>query len=108
VVQRPLLAELLAELHRNHNPRIVVALRPQDPLPEWVTHVAFVEGQKFDTMKRNDYTPHQLPDLQHESIAKAPRPPPRMDTREELLSLKDVRVQYGDRKVHLILPPVHI
>ena len=86
----------------------MLALRPQDPLPEWVTHVAFVEGQKLDTMKRDYYTPHQLPNLQRESIVKAPRPPPRMDTKEELLSLKDVRVQYGDRKVHLILPPFHI
>ena len=70
--------------------------------------MAFVEGQKVNTMKRDDYTPHQLPNLQRESIIKASRPPPHMDTKEELLSLKDVHVQYGDRKVHLILPPVLI
>ena len=108
VVQRPLLAELLAKLHGSHDPRIVLALRPQDPLPDWVTHVAFVEGRKVGTTKRGYYTPHQLPNLQHESIVRAPRPSPRMDTREELLSLKDVHVQYEDRKVRLILPPVHI
>ena len=108
VVQRPLLAELLGKLQRNQDPSIVLALRPQDPLPEWVTHVAFVEDQNFDTMKRDYYTPHQLPEPQHEPMAKAPRLSPHTDTKEELLSLKDVCVQYGDRKVRLILPFVHV
>ena len=86
----------------------MLALRPQDPLPDWVTHVAFAEGRKVGTMKRGYYTPHQLPNLQHESTVRPPRPPPQIDTKEELLSLKDVRVQYADRKVRLNLLPVHI
>lgn len=86
----------------------MLALRPQDPLPDWITHVAFAEGRKVGTMERGHYTPHQLPNLQHKSIVRPPRPSPQMDTREELLSLKDVHVQYKDRKVRLILLPVHI
>jgi hypothetical protein len=80
----------------------VLALRPQDPLPEWVTHVAFVEGQRIDTMAKVYYTPTSTPNLRRESVTKAPRPSRRIDTKEELLSLKDVWVQYGDRKVCLI------
>lgn len=108
VVQRPLLSELLGKLQQNQDPRIVLALRPQDPLPEWVTHVAFAEDQNIDTMKRDCYTPHQLPEPQHEPIAKVHRLPPHTGTKEELLSLKDLRVQYGDRKVRLILPFLHV
>lgn len=108
IVQRPLLAELLGKLQRNQDPRIVLALRPQDPLPEWVTHVAFVEDQNFNSIKREHYTPHQFPKPQHESTTKAPRLSHHTDTNEELLSLKGVRVQYGNRKVHLILSFVHV
>lgn len=85
----------------------MLALRPQDPLPEWITHVAFVGGQNVDTMERTYYTPHQ-PHDHHKSMAKTPRPSPRTNTKEELLSLKDVRVQYGDRKVRPIPLLVHI
>ncbi|KAH7087234.1 P-loop containing nucleoside triphosphate hydrolase protein [Auriculariales sp. MPI-PUGE-AT-0066] len=35
---RPILSSLLRSLHEAKSPRIILALRPQDPLPEWVTH----------------------------------------------------------------------
>ena len=36
------LSPLLHNLARNQSPRLVLALRPQDPLPEWITHVLYL------------------------------------------------------------------
>jgi ABC-type molybdenum transport system ATPase subunit/photorepair protein PhrA len=36
---RPRLSNLLHKLHQKQSPRVIIALRPQDPLPEWITHV---------------------------------------------------------------------
>jgi len=39
------LSPLLGQLAEASNPRILLALRPQDPIPDWITHVAFLPGQ---------------------------------------------------------------
>jgi len=39
------LSPLLGQLAESSNPRILLALRPQDPIPEWITHVMFLPGQ---------------------------------------------------------------
>jgi len=35
--------DLLGEFHRQNDPHIIIGLRPQDPLPDWITHIAFVQ-----------------------------------------------------------------
>ena len=37
------LSPLLHRLAKTNSPRLVLAFRPQDPLPEWITHVAFLD-----------------------------------------------------------------
>lgn len=39
------LSPLLGQLAEANNPRILLALRPQDPIPEWITHVMFLAGE---------------------------------------------------------------
>ena len=34
-----MLSPLLRDLADSHSPRILLALRPQDPVPEWITHI---------------------------------------------------------------------
>ena len=36
------LSPLLRSLADSHSPRILLALRPQDPIPEWITHVVYL------------------------------------------------------------------
>ena len=36
------LSPLLKSLADSHSPRILLALRPQDPIPEWITHIVYL------------------------------------------------------------------
>jgi hypothetical protein len=39
---RPRLISLLHALHRTSAPQIIIFLRLQDPIPDWITHIALV------------------------------------------------------------------
>ncbi|KAI0300031.1 P-loop containing nucleoside triphosphate hydrolase protein [Multifurca ochricompacta] len=41
---RPRLLSLLHSLHASNNSRIIIGLRLQDPIPEWITHIALAQG----------------------------------------------------------------
>jgi hypothetical protein len=97
VVQRPLLANLLGELHSKQQPIVIMELRPQDPLPEWITHVAVAEGQQLNLMERRDYSPHKS----HSKITTHPTQVLRAADKEPLMDLKDVRIKYGEREVSM-------
>lgn len=53
------LSPLLFRLAQSHSPRLVLALRPQDPLPEWITHLIYLgpslhitgQGLKADVLR---------------------------------------------------------
>ena len=53
------LSPLLYRLAQNHSPRLVLALRQQDPLPEWITHLIYLgpslhisgQGVKDDVLR---------------------------------------------------------
>ncbi|KAI9770559.1 MAG: hypothetical protein M1840_003149 [Geoglossum simile] len=36
------LSKLLGRLATSHSPRLVLALRPQDPIPKWITHLIYL------------------------------------------------------------------
>lgn len=38
------LSPLLHELAKKNSPRLVLSLRPQDPIPDWITHLIFLSG----------------------------------------------------------------
>lgn len=46
VKSRHLLEELLEGLHANRSPRILFILRPQDPIPPFVSHIALVSNEE--------------------------------------------------------------
>ncbi|KIM26881.1 hypothetical protein M408DRAFT_174708 [Serendipita vermifera MAFF 305830] len=98
VVQRPLLSNLLGQLNSEQDPFVVMELRPQDPMPEWITHVAVVDGQNFRLMARQDYSPF----VQTDSLATSSASPvqsPTNASQEPLMDLNDVRIHYGKREV---------
>lgn len=37
-----MLSPLLHKLAQTQSPRLILALRPQDPLPDWITHLIFI------------------------------------------------------------------
>jgi ABC-type molybdenum transport system ATPase subunit/photorepair protein PhrA len=76
-------------------------LRPQDPLPGWITHVAVTEGQRLHPMERRDYAPDTNRSGTPVHLTKAQ---PVAD-REPLVDLKGVRVKYGDREVSMAWEP---
>lgn len=93
---RPKLTDLLLEMHKSAKPRVIMALRSQDPLPDWVTHVALVDGQHLRAQRRDDSTMVH-PSLQSSSseASKGFADP----ERQELVTMKNVNVRYGDRHV---------
>lgn len=44
-VTRDTLSALLRQLARSNAPRLVLSLRPQDPLPDWITHIVQLESE---------------------------------------------------------------
>ena len=97
VVQRPLLSDLLGELHFKQHPIVIMELRPQDPLPEWITHVAVAEGQQLRLMERKDYSPHANHNDSKVSVHPIQVEP--TANKQPLMDLKDVRIKYGRREV---------
>lgn len=100
VIQRPLLSTLLQQLHSRRDPIIFIELRPQDPIPEWTTHVALVEGQRVQGITVNEYKSrhHAL----HTTAPITTAPKTEAEEGDELVGLKGVRVSYGKREVWLI------
>jgi ABC-type molybdenum transport system ATPase subunit/photorepair protein PhrA len=39
------LSPLLRDLAATNSPRLVLTLRPQDPIPDWITHLIFLRGE---------------------------------------------------------------
>ncbi|KDQ12000.1 hypothetical protein BOTBODRAFT_113519 [Botryobasidium botryosum FD-172 SS1] len=99
VIQRPILLDLLYNLHIHHTPRILLGLRPQDALPKWITHLAIAKDGTVKTGLRDslDYVvaSHTSKDgtlLKNKTQNEAKRG-------KEVVSLKGVRVAYHDRQV---------
>lgn len=95
VNHRPKLTDLLRELHESHKPRILMALRPQDPLPEWITHVALVDGQHIHPQTRTA----AMPSLEQQSSSKSTQSTLKEAGGKELVDMKDVNVSYHERHV---------
>ena len=67
------ISSLLYRLAEKHSPRVVLALRPQDPLPEWITHLIYLdsdtsvayqgpkEGAVGELISQTESSPHVVP-----------------------------------------------
>jgi hypothetical protein len=108
VQNRPTLLELLHSLHAARNPRVIIGLRTQDPVPDWITHVAFVRGGKAITGPKEEVLSTVTHDDMEKSkastgkafVATAPQG-------KLLVEMKNVNVKYGPRTVSSI-PAINI
>lgn len=98
---RSLVLTLLHSLHIHNNPHIIMGMRPQDPLPDWTTHLALIRKDgTVHTGKKDDV----LDAASHESLHQGWTPPAESSRAAKegadiVVSLSGVSVSYGKRKV---------
>ncbi|KAI0301736.1 P-loop containing nucleoside triphosphate hydrolase protein [Multifurca ochricompacta] len=97
---RPRLLSLLHSLHASNNPRIIMGLRLQDPIPEWITHIALVQGGRVKTGDRS----MMLNELDHAHIRETARSAASVvhtsnSNSEVLVDMQNVNVRYHERHV---------
>jgi len=102
---RPALLNLLQKLNSARAPRIIMGLRVHDPIPDWVSHVAFVRGGRVYTGLKEDILTDHL-----EHVLSQSDPPSstaaghnlslgKEKPRETLIDMKYVNVKYQTRHV---------
>lgn len=105
---------VLGRLAGRGRPRVVVSLRPEDEVPEWISHVVVVDenlkvlhqGPKEEVLEASkDFLKHSIsaPDAssnaQQLSRDDFPRHSPPLPKGEPLVELNGVRVSYGPKTV---------
>ncbi|KAF8883298.1 P-loop containing nucleoside triphosphate hydrolase protein [Infundibulicybe gibba] len=98
VQNRPAVLDLLHQLHSSRSPRVIIGLRVQDPVPDWITHIALAQnggvltGPKEQVMAR----------LEQELVVRVnggKGVPPSIPVGAVLVDLQNVGVKYGERTV---------
>ncbi|KAH9813276.1 P-loop containing nucleoside triphosphate hydrolase protein [Melampsora americana] len=99
---------LLEGLHKVKSPRIILFLRPQDPIPNYVTHLLALSNQSSSSSSHRIIAQGKLADLAKSLPKIIPdSTKPKLTVKKnspivfgkELVRMKDVNVQYGNRSV---------
>jgi hypothetical protein len=102
VKNRPTLLSLLHSLHVARSPRIILALRPQDPIPDWITHLALVHQGTVTTGKKEDVLASDaVRRAIREETADIGTTSARRNEGKVLVDMNNVKVSYGERKVRI-------
>ncbi|KAJ3570797.1 hypothetical protein NP233_g4173 [Leucocoprinus birnbaumii] len=103
VAARPKLLDLLNKLHQSRKPRVILGLRTQDDIPDWITHVALVRDGTVEAGPKNSIVPliKQMDESSRPtSTAKSIESTEISQSDGELvLDLTNVNVKYSDRVV---------
>lgn len=107
VNSRPILLSLLKSLHEAHHPRIIIGLRMQDPVPDWITHLALVSDGKILTGTKEEILEKQrlLKVEEDATISKTSSTSAKQieNNGKPVVVLRNVNVSYGERKVKALL-----
>ncbi|KAL1744197.1 P-loop containing nucleoside triphosphate hydrolase protein [Schizophyllum fasciatum] len=96
VQSRPRLLRTLKELHESRAPHILLGLRTHDEIPDWISHLALVRGDRVIVGDKK----HVLADEAAHQARSAKEPAARIAPAGEILvDMKGVGVKYGDRAV---------
>ncbi|KAJ6458423.1 P-loop containing nucleoside triphosphate hydrolase protein [Mycena vitilis] len=101
VENRATVQAILHELHATCNPHIIIGLRMQDTVPEWITHLAVVNdglvktGPKDEMLEYKDELQRAASTLEEPLQSAAPRP----SAGDPVVEMKGVSVTYGPRQV---------
>ena len=104
VHNRSTILSLLRSLHSDRNPRIIMSLRAQDPMPDWISHIALVSGRQVTVgPKAGVLASEAAKSIIHsyESRAKTEisNPQDQPIDKTVVVELKNVCVTYQDRRV---------
>ena len=97
---RPTLLSLLQSVHVSNDPSIIMGLRLQDPIPEWITHVALVQdghvmtGEKTAILEKLNIHAHEaarsVASVRHRGSSAGGR---------TLVDMQNINVRYHERHV---------
>ncbi|KAI0293405.1 P-loop containing nucleoside triphosphate hydrolase protein [Russula brevipes] len=93
---RPTLLSLLHSVHVSNSPHIIMGLRLQDPIPEWITHVALVQGGHVKTGERTTFEKLNSPAHEPVTAVRSRGPPAQASI---VVDMQNVNVRYQERHV---------
>ncbi|THU88807.1 P-loop containing nucleoside triphosphate hydrolase protein [Dendrothele bispora CBS 962.96] len=97
---RPKLLDVLHSLHQARSPRVIMGLRTQDTIPDWITHVASVKGNRIAVGDKTRVMQAELERSQKQDLVNSQRSVSQTTkTGDIVVDLQNVRVQYQERKV---------
>lgn len=98
---RSTILSLLQALHVDRSPRVILGLRTQDPVPDWISHVAVVKDGHVTTGPKHDvltgYASTIGPRIEEQASARECSIAQVAD-RKVLVDMKNVTVSYHGRK----------
>jgi len=89
--------QILNSLHNARSPRVIIGLRTQDPVPEWITHVALVGNGRVLTGRKEETL--AVAAVHTQEYADPPPLSTTVKTGSLLVDMKNVNVRYGPRAV---------
>jgi hypothetical protein len=98
---RPTLLGLLHSVHVSNNPRIIMGLRLQDPVPEWISHIALVQDGRVKTGEKTTIL-QELNDSRAKEASHSTSPvhnPGIEANAKVLVDMQNVNVRYHERHV---------
>ena len=101
-----ILSNLLHVLARTMSPRLLLALRPQDLLPSWITHVVRLEpscqiadqGEKEEVLLRLSKSAEGHVSRSYTHTEQSTHPT-KQDNTEALVEMQGIQVKYGTKTV---------
>ncbi|KAI0311188.1 P-loop containing nucleoside triphosphate hydrolase protein [Amylostereum chailletii] len=96
---RPALLDLLHALHAARSPRVIMGLRLQDPIPDWVSHVALVQRGRVRAGPKQDVLAGQGDRAKETAHPVLQSLPPAETAGEALIEMRDLNVKYHTRHV---------
>ncbi|KAJ7849227.1 P-loop containing nucleoside triphosphate hydrolase protein [Mycena olivaceomarginata] len=102
VDSRSTVLAILHELHATCNPHIIIGLRMQDAVPDWITHLALVSDGQVRTGAKTEVLRYkkQIQDASStRGDAAVQNLKSRLSVGEPVVEMKNVSVTYGPRQV---------
>ncbi|KAH9018388.1 P-loop containing nucleoside triphosphate hydrolase protein [Lactarius pseudohatsudake] len=98
---RPTLFRLFHSVHASNSPRIIMGLRLQDPVPEWISHIALVQDGRVKTGEKTTIL-QELNDSRAKGASRSTSPVhiPGLEAKAKVLvDMQNVNVRYHERHV---------
>jgi len=102
VDNRSIILSLLHTLHAARNPRVIMGFRAQDPVPDWISHLAVVKDNRILTGPKNEVLALEV--VRASTTKQGSQPGQVHDqsaNRKVLVELKNVSVSYHERKASI-------